>query len=74
MDRVLISGVSGAGKTTAAKALQARLGLPRFELDAFHHGPGWVKRPEFEDEVAAFAAQPRWVTEDQYHHLLGDLL
>jgi adenylate kinase family enzyme len=74
MDRVLIAGVSGSGKTTVARALELRLGLPRYELDALHHGPGWVKRPEFEAEVEAFSAGERWVTEEQYHALLGDLL
>ena len=74
MDRVLIAGVSGSGKTTLAKALEQRLGLPRYELDALHHGPNWTKRPEFEAEVAAFAAGERWVTEEQYHALLGNLL
>ncbi|WP_283136895.1 hypothetical protein [Rhizohabitans arisaemae] len=74
MERVLVSGVSGAGKTTLATALSALLGLPRFELDALHHGPGWTPRPEFEAEVAAFSAGPRWVTEDQYRSRLGSLL
>lgn len=74
MDRVLIAGISGSGKTTLATALERRLALPRVELDALHHGPGWVKRPAFEADVEAFAAGERWVTEDQYHAFLGDLL
>ncbi|MER6171630.1 hypothetical protein [Streptosporangium sp. NPDC001681] len=74
MDRVLISGISGSGKTTLAVALSTALKLPRFELDALHHGPGWGKRPEFVSDVEAFSAGPRWVTEDQYHGALGDLL
>jgi len=74
MDRVLIAGVSGAGKTTMAKALALRLALPHHELDALHHGPGWTKRPEFESDVATFSSEPRWVTEAQYHSLLHDLL
>ncbi|MBR7838623.1 hypothetical protein KDL01_35475 [Actinospica durhamensis] len=74
MERILVSGVAGAGKTTTATLLAQRLELPRRELDALHHGPGWVKRPEFEAEVAAFTAGSRWVTEDQYSSLLGDLL
>lgn len=74
MQRILISGISGAGKTTLAGVVAERLGIPRRELDALHHGPGWVKRPEFEVEVEGFTAGPRWVTEDQYRRWLGDLL
>ncbi|MCO6011063.1 hypothetical protein NE236_39520 [Actinoallomurus purpureus] len=74
MDRVLIAGISGAGKTTLARWLSEQHGLPRYELDALHHGPGWVKRPAFESDVKEFSARDRWVTEDQYHRALGDLL
>jgi len=74
MNRVLIAGLPGSGKTTLARTLEQRLTLPRHELDALHHGPGWVKRPEFEADVEALAAQERWVTEAQYSSLLGDLL
>ncbi|MGV9308715.1 hypothetical protein ACWDLG_35535 [Nonomuraea sp. NPDC003727] len=74
MDRVLISGISGSGKTTLAVALATALKLPRFELDALHHGPGWVRWPDFGSDVEAFSAGPRWVTDDQYHAALGDLL
>jgi adenylate kinase family enzyme len=74
LNRVLISGISGSGKTTLAAALSALLGLPRFELDALHHGPGWVKRQDFESDVDTFSAGSHWVTEDQYHTALEDLL
>jgi adenylate kinase family enzyme len=74
VQRILIAGISGAGKTTLAHAVATRLDVPQYELDALHHGPGWVKRPKFEDEVAEIAAGERWVTEDQYFSLLGDLL
>ena len=64
--RVLVAGLSGAGKTTLARRLATVLDLPHTELDALHHGPGWVPRPEFLDEVAALAASPAWITEWQY--------
>ena len=74
MNRVLISGISGSGKTTLAGTVSVLLGLPRFELDALHHGSGWVKRQDFESDVDTFSARSRWVTEDQYHTALQDLL
>ena len=74
MRRVLVSGISGAGKSTLARQVAAACSLPYTELDALHHGPGWVKRPEFEADAAALAAGERWITEDQYQTFIGDLL
>lgn len=74
MRRILVSGISGAGKTTLATTLAARLRLPRYELDALHHGPGWVPRAEFETDVERFSGADSWVTEDQYYRKVGPLL
>lgn len=64
--RVLVAGTSGAGKTTVARAAAEVLGCPHVELDALHHGPGWIPRPEFEDDVRSFATENTWATEWQY--------
>ncbi len=64
--RVLVAGLSGAGKTTLARRLATVLDVPHTEIDALHHGPGWVPRPEFLDDVAALADSSAWVTEWQY--------
>jgi adenylate kinase family enzyme len=72
--RVLVAGSTGAGKTTAARVVAAALGLPHVELDALWHGPGWVPRPAFEDDVAAMLATGRWVTEYQYRPVKAALL
>lgn len=64
--RILAHGASGSGKTTLCRAVADRLGLPHTELDGLHHGPGWVPRPTFLDEVGALVAGRRWVTEYQY--------
>lgn len=49
--RVIVAGTSGSGKTHLAARIGAALAIPHIEIDALHHGPGWMKRPEFEVEV-----------------------
>ena len=64
--RVLIAGVTGSGKTTLARRLAAVWNLRHVEIDGLFHGPEWTPRPAFLDDVRAFAAEDRWVTEWQY--------
>ncbi len=63
---MVVAGACGAGKSTVAEAVAAKLGFPYVELDSLYHGPGWVPRPSFEDDVAELVASERWVTEWQY--------
>lgn len=53
--RVLLYGVTGSGKSTAAARLGAALGLPvHFVDDEVGWLPGWVERPQ--DEQRALRA------------------
>lgn len=70
--RVLITGVTGSGKTTLCARIGERLGVPATEMDALHWGEGWVERTEFRADAAALAAEDAWVTELQYQSKLGD--
>jgi adenylate kinase family enzyme len=63
---VLIAGATGSGKTTLARRVAGLWSLEHVEIDALFHGPNWTPRPEFLDDVHAFAATDRWVTEWQY--------
>ena len=72
--RILVTGTSGAGKTTLARALATRLGVPHTDIDGLYHGPGWVPRAEFVAEATALAASAEWVTEWQYSVVRGVLL
>jgi adenylate kinase family enzyme len=74
LERVIVAGCSGSGKTTLAAAIASRRGLQHVELDALFHGPGRIKREEFEDEVEQFTAGRRWSCEDMYFARLGSLL
>ncbi|HUW78494.1 MAG TPA: shikimate kinase [Candidatus Nanopelagicaceae bacterium] len=61
MQRVLVGGISGAGKTTVAKRIASRFGLPFIEIDGLFHGPNWTERPEFVDDLTRLLDGPSWV-------------
>jgi adenylate kinase family enzyme len=66
--RILVYGVTGSGKSTAAQRIAARTGLPPTLADELTWAPGWV--PVAEDEqrrrMAAVVAQDRWVLDTAY--------
>ncbi len=77
MRRVFVTGTSGNGKTTLARALAERLGVPYTELDALHHGPNWTEATaeELRGRVeVAMAASDGWVLDGSYETKLGDVV
>jgi adenylate kinase family enzyme len=73
---VVIAGASGNGKTTLARALGDRLGVPVIELDKIVHGPGWVEigDAELRVAIAPVLAAAGWVIDGAYRRKLGDLV
>ena len=45
MRRVLVVGISGAGKSTFSRALAQKTGLPLIHLDKEFWQPGWKETP-----------------------------
>ena len=41
--RVIVTGMAGAGKSTFARQLSAKAGLPVIDLDVHFWKPGWVQ-------------------------------
>jgi adenylate kinase family enzyme len=61
-----VNGTSGGGKTTFAASLSQELNLDHTEIDSLFHGPGWIPRTEFVDDIRALAVSEDWITEWQY--------
>ena len=68
MERVLIIGSPGAGKSTLARELARRTGLPLHHLDRLYWKPGWVEpdKQEWGDQIAGLVLEPRWIIEGNY--------
>ncbi|MGX5680231.1 AAA family ATPase [Schumannella luteola] len=64
--RFAVAGVTGVGKTTLARRISERTGIPHTELDGLYHGPGWVPREQFVADVQELVAGDSWVTEWGY--------
>ena len=68
LDRVVVIGTSGSGKTTFARRLAATLDAGCVELDELFWGPEWRPKPEAEflRLSADAAARERWVVDGNY--------
>ena len=68
MRRIALIGPGGAGKSTLARVLGERLGLPVFHLDGLYWQPGWVARPRAEwlRIQAEVVGGDRWIIDGNY--------
>jgi adenylate kinase family enzyme len=72
MQRVLIIGIPGAGKSTFARALAERTGLPLIHLDQEFWQPSWqtMPRTQWEAHVTDLVIRPTWIMDGNYDRSL----
>jgi len=68
MGRVLVIGISGAGKSTFSRALAARTGLPVIHLDTEFWQPGWKTTPTPDScpKVAELVTRDAWIMDGNF--------
>ena len=68
MNKVIIIGCPGSGKTTFAEKLQKCTGLPLYYLDAIWHKPDktHIPREEFDQRIVEIFETPRWIIVGNY--------
>ena len=68
MERIVVLGTTGSGKSTFAKRVAKALGAKYVELDALHWHAGWRQAPpeEFRENLSLTLEQPAWVVDGNY--------
>ena len=73
MQRIMIIGCGGAGKSTLAKKLGERTGLPVVHLDQIWWSPGnWehLSKEEFDARLAAEVEKECWIIDGNFNRTL----
>jgi adenylate kinase family enzyme len=75
MRRIVILGTAGSGKSTFARKLGERLGIPVVHLDALRWEPGWkaLTMEAFRSRLAEAIRGDAWITDGNYAIATFDL-
>lgn len=72
MERIIIIGCGGAGKSTLARQLGAKLNLPVVHLDRLFWKPNWVEETpeEFDRKLAIELEKPQWIMDGNFNRTM----
>ena len=73
MERIMIIGCGGAGKSTLARQLGEKLNLPVVHLDQIWWKPGnWqhLEREEFDRRLTQELEKPRWIMDGNFNRTI----
>ncbi len=76
MERVIIIGCAGAGKSTLAQNMGEKLDLPVVHLDKLFWTPGWVGLPpeEFDPLMRRELSKDRWIMDGNFNRTFPERL
>ncbi len=74
MQRIIVIGVTGSGKTTLAHTLAERLSCPMTDIDDLYWRSNWTlaPEPEYHEAIKQAVSGERWILSGNYsrtHHL-----
>ena len=72
MQKVIVIGCPGGGKSTFARRLHKLSGLPLHHLDTIWHKPDrtTVSRQEFDEKLGLLLAQDEWIIDGNYNRTM----
>lgn len=72
MNRILVIGSAGSGKSTLSQRIGERLQLPVIHLDKYFWKPNWIPTPndEWDRFVMEAANRERWIMDGNYSRTL----
>ena len=70
--KILVIGSPGAGKSTFARKLREKTGLPLYYLDRLYHNPDrtTVSREVFDARLGEILEKPEWIIDGNYQRTL----
>lgn len=68
MQRIMIIGSCGSGKSTISHKIQKATGLPLYHLDQYYWKPNWTETPneEWGKIVSELAAKDQWIIDGNF--------
>ena len=72
MERILIIGCGGAGKSTLARQLGEKLNLPVVHLDKLYWKPSWVEssKEEIDEKIQQELEKPQWIMDGNFNRTI----
>lgn len=72
MKRIIVIGCPGSGKSTFARRLRDKTGLPLYYLDMIYHNPDrtCIPREEFDKKLSEILEKEEWIIDGNYNRTL----